>query len=59
MRVREDMADMQRSADGGWRRINGVHVTARTAAIKLVGLLRLPALLPFGLESFQRRFSGT
>ncbi len=53
MRIREDVADVERAADGGRRRIDRVDLASGTGAIEPVDLVGLPARHPFLFESFE------
>ncbi len=58
VRVREHMADVQRSADGRRRRVDGEDLSARAPAIEPVDALFFPAGHPLGFEAFEGRFFG-
>src|SRR5687767_13644837 len=58
MGVREDMTDVERSADRRRRRIDRIDLIARLAAIEFIRGVRVPLRLPFFLESLERRFLG-
>ena len=55
MRVREDMTDMQRSADGRRRRVDRIDVIARFGAVEAERAVCVPPRLPFRLEPLERR----
>ncbi len=55
---REDVTDVQRAADRGRRRVDGVHVAARTRSIEAVHAGRFPDRRPLRLEPFERRLLG-
>ena len=52
------MADVQRAAHRGRRRVDGVDVLARLGAVEGVGLVGLPALGPLRLETLEGRLVG-
>ena len=52
------MADVQRAAHRGRRRVDRVDVLARLGAVEGVGLLGAPALRPLGLEALESRLVG-
>ena len=53
MREREDVADVQRAADGRRRCVDGVHVGAGARSIEAVDARLFPARVPFRFEPFQ------
>ena len=56
VRVGEDVADVQRAADRGRRRVDRVDLVARVIPIEPIRAVGLPALGPLGFEAFERRF---
>ena len=47
MRVRKDVSDVQRAADGRRRRVDGINLSARTAPVKPVDTGLFPTRYPF------------
>ena len=56
VRVREDMAHVERSADGGRRRVDGKDLSAPAPALEAIDALFFPAGHPLGFEAFQGWF---
>ena len=56
MRVREDVTDVERPADGRRRRIDRIDLIAGAiAGIEAVGAVRFPLRVPLRLEAFECR----
>ena len=55
VRVAEHVADVQRTADGGWRRVDREHPLAARITVEAVGGVSFPPLHPAGLDAVERR----
>jgi hypothetical protein len=58
VRERKDVADVERAADGGRRRIDRIDLFTRAAAVEPVDARFLPLSTPLRFQTFQSRLFG-